>query len=406
MNVASPQPIKDYCVGIYDGPHATPKDADDGPIFLGIKNITDDGQLDLTTIRHVSEDEFPKWTRRVVPQSGDVVLTYEATLHRYAIIPEGFRGCLGRRVALLRPNPKLVDSRYLLYYFLSSKWRRVVESSIINGATVDRLPLEKLPNFLVELPALDEQREIVKVLSAYDDLIANNKRRIELLEQSARLLFKEWFVHLRYPGHEHDKVVDGVPERWSRVKLRDLCESVDYGFTASADASNVGPHFLRITDIVSSYIDWKTVPHCEIDDRKKERVALNEGDIVVARTGATVGYAKRINKRHPESVFASYLVRLRPRRRDIGSIIGVYMESDDYKQYVRAHVGGAAQPNANAQVLSNATMLVPTENITESFSELIEPLNDQRETLTFQIEKLARARDLLLPRLMDGRLTI
>ena len=111
MKFSENRPIKDYCLGIYDGPHATPKEADDGPIFLGIKNFTDDGALNLAEIRHVSEEEYPRWTRRVVPQMGDVVFTYEATLHRYAIIPEGFHGCLGRRVALVRPNPKIIDSR-------------------------------------------------------------------------------------------------------------------------------------------------------------------------------------------------------------------------------------------------------------------------------------------------------
>lgn len=120
MKLAEPRPIKDYCLGIYDGPHATPKESSDGPIFLGIKNITDDGRLDFSEIRHVSEEEFPKWTRRVTPQANDVVFTYEATLHRYALIPENFRGCLGRRVALVRPDPNQVDSHYLLYFFLSA----------------------------------------------------------------------------------------------------------------------------------------------------------------------------------------------------------------------------------------------------------------------------------------------
>ena len=148
------RPIKDYCIGIYDGPHATPGDSDSGPIFLGIKNITNDGRLDFSEIRNVSEQEFPKWTRRVIPTPGDVVFTYEATLHRYAIVPEGFRGCLGRRVALVRPDSTQVDSRYLLYFFLSQDWRATVERHVITGATVDRIPLEKFPDFLVTLPKL------------------------------------------------------------------------------------------------------------------------------------------------------------------------------------------------------------------------------------------------------------
>jgi type I restriction enzyme S subunit len=160
MKVAEPRPIREFTLGIYDGPHATPKESPEGAVFLDIKNITEDGHLDLSEIRYVSEEEFPRWTRRVTPQAGDVVLTYEATLHRYALIPEGFRGCLGRRVALIRLNPKKADSRYLLYYFQSHSWRTIVESYVITGATVDRIPLEKLPEFPVTLPKVASREKL------------------------------------------------------------------------------------------------------------------------------------------------------------------------------------------------------------------------------------------------------
>ena len=109
-------PIKDFALGIFDGPHATPKESDEGPIFLGIKNVTPQGTLDLSEIRHVSEEEYPHWTKRVVPRENDIVFSYEATLHRYAVIPQGFIGCLGRRMALVRPDQKRVNPRFLHYY--------------------------------------------------------------------------------------------------------------------------------------------------------------------------------------------------------------------------------------------------------------------------------------------------
>jgi type I restriction enzyme, S subunit len=83
-------PIESLYLGLFDGPHATPKQSADGPIFLGIGNLTEDGSLDLTDIRHIAEEDFGTWTKRVVPQAGDIVFTYEATLNRYAIIPQGF----------------------------------------------------------------------------------------------------------------------------------------------------------------------------------------------------------------------------------------------------------------------------------------------------------------------------
>ena len=406
MRWAEPHPIKDYCLGIYDGPHATPKEAGDGPVFLGIKNITDDGALDLSEIRHVSEEEYPRWTRRVTPQPGDVVFTYEATLHRYAIIPDGFRGCLGRRVALVRPDPDQVDSRYLLYYFLSRSWRQVIEGNVITGATVDRIPLEKFPSFHAAFPGLRIQQRTADILSAYDDLIENNRRRMALLEDAARQLYREWFVRLRFPGHEHTRITDGVPEGWQRQTLAELCESIDYGYTASAELDEVGPKFLRITDIVPGVVDWTLVPHCLIEEGRQAKFRLVEGDIVIARTGATVGYAKRLHKRHPEAVFASYLVRLRLKPEVDNLMVGIFVESDDYKSYVQSHVGGAAQPNANAKVLSAAEILVPPPGIQRIFHEPVEPLMDQREALQLQNQQLRAARDLLLPRLMCGGVAI
>lgn len=227
-----------------------------------------------------------------------------------------------------------------------------------------------------------------------------------LLEESARLLYREWFARLRFPGHEHTRVIDGVPEGWERKTLAELCESIDYGYTASAEQEGIGPKFLRITDIVPNFIDWSAVPHCLIEDKKVEKFQLREGDIVVARTGATVGYAKRLHKRHPDSVFASYLVRLRLKADIDNLMVGVFVESDAYKSYVQSRIGGAAQPNANAKVLTAAEILVPPSRIQQNFHEFVESLIDQREVLQFQNQKLRAARDLLLPRLMSGEIAV
>jgi type I restriction enzyme S subunit len=131
---------------------------------------------------------------------------------------------LGRRVALVRPDPCKADSRYLLYYFLLHSWRQVVESNVITGATVDRIPLEKFPSFPAALPAIRIQQRIAEILSAYDALIENNRRRMSLLETSARELYQEWFVRLRFPGHEHTHIIDGMPEGWERVPTPDAID--------------------------------------------------------------------------------------------------------------------------------------------------------------------------------------
>lgn len=236
----SAAPIKEFAFGIYDGPHATPTPADEGPIFLGIRNVSEEGRLDFSEIRHVSETEFPKWTKRVTPQKDDIVFSYEATLHRYARIPDGFEGCLGRRMALVRPDPQKVDPRFLLYYFLSPIWRAKMDAITLTGATVNRIPITTFPSTEVSFPGLNEQIAIADTLSAYDDLIENNRRRIALLEEAARMLYHEWFVRFRFPGHEHVKFIDGIPEGWARCNVGDVLQ-LCYGKALKEEAREQGP---------------------------------------------------------------------------------------------------------------------------------------------------------------------
>src|ERR1035437_3024087 len=287
-------------------------------------------------------------------------------------------------------------------YFL----KNVLLSYQSDKAAVPGVDRNVLHEMEVRTPDRDAQQRITDVLSAYDDLIENNRRGMALLEKAARLLYEEWFVRLRFPGHERARMIAGVPEGFERKPLSGLCERIDYGYTASAEQEEIGPKFLRITDIVPEVIDWSAVPYCPIEDEKLERFRLLEGDIVVARTGATVGYAKRLHKRHPDTVFASYLVRLRLKPEVDNIMVGVFVESDSYKDYVQSRVGGAAQPNANARVLAGAEMLVPPRRLQHDFHEFVEPLVDEREVLQQQNQKLKAARDLLLPRLMSGEIAV
>jgi type I restriction enzyme S subunit len=396
--------------GLYDGPHATPKPSEDGPVFLGIGNITEDGKLDLTEVRHIAEEDYAKWTKRVTPQPGDIVFTYEATLNRYAIIPEGFRGCLGRRTAIIRPNSAAVNPRFLFFYFFSEDWRKTIGQNVLSGATVDRIPLTRFPTFPVTVPERAVQDRIVSILSAYDDLIENNTRRIKILQEMAQMIYREWFVTFRFPGHENVKMVESelgqIPEGWEPALLRDACASVEYGHTASAAQEPVGPKFLRITDVVPDTIDWLAVPYCRLPEKNLTKLLLREGDIVIARTGATTGYAKRLNKRHPEAVFASYLVRLRIKPEYSSHLFGVLIESEDYKRFVKSNWSGAAQPQANAQVLTSLPIVIPLPALQTKFSSLIEPLLDQREVLQLRNANLRTTRDFLLPKLISGEVSV
>ncbi|QTA79460.1 Type-I restriction modification system methylase [Desulfonema limicola] len=294
------------------------------------------------------------------------------------------------------------DLRYIYYRLLSTPL-----NSYAGGAAQPLITHSILKSIKIKITNnINTQKRIADILSAYDDLIENNRRRIALLEQAARLLYREWFVYLRFPGHEKVKVVDGVPEGWRKSSLAEVLDSIKYGYTASAQIEAIGPKFLRITDIVPEIINWDSVPHCVISESDFKKFHLKTGDIVVARTGATVGYAKRIDKIEHKAIFASYLVRLRFNEQLDNLFAGIYIESPEYKAFIQNNCGGAAQPNANAKIISSAQILIPPKSYQLEFRNYLEPLYKQRNVLQKQNQRLTKARDLLLPRLMNGEIKL
>ena len=162
---------------VFDGPHATPKKVAQGPWFLSISSLRS-GRLVLSESAHVTEEDFAKWTRRVTPQAGDVLFSYETRLGEAALMPEGIRACLGRRMGLLRPKRELVDPQFLLLSYLSPRFQETIKSRKIPGATVDRIPLTDLPSWPIHLPSMAIQRAIAEALGALDDKIAVNEHII------------------------------------------------------------------------------------------------------------------------------------------------------------------------------------------------------------------------------------
>lgn len=146
---------------VFDGPHATPKTVDNGPVFLGIGALKD-GQINLGETRHVTPGDFLLWTRRVRPATGDVVFSYETRLGQAAIIPEGLECCLGRRMGLVRTDRRRLDPQYFVYQYISSPFRRFLAGQVVRGATVDRIALKEFPSFPIYLPNLAEQEKVVE----------------------------------------------------------------------------------------------------------------------------------------------------------------------------------------------------------------------------------------------------
>jgi type I restriction enzyme S subunit len=182
--------IRTLCNGIFDGPHATPTKTKSGPVFLSISSL-DQGQIDITRSAHLSEEDFMRWTRRVTPQQNDVVFSYETRLGEAALVPANLRCCLGRRLALMRPNLAKVEPRWLTYAYLGPNFQSVLRNHTVKGSTVDRIPLNRFPKFPVSVPPLREQRRVADSLLSVDNKLAAEESRKVSLDALFRTLLRE-----------------------------------------------------------------------------------------------------------------------------------------------------------------------------------------------------------------------
>ena len=395
--------IKDICLGIYDGPHATPPLSDTGGIFLGIPNFVN-GRLDLNNVRYISEKDLPKWTKRVTPKENDIVFSYEATLNLYAIIPEGFYGCLGRRMGLLRVDNSKVFYKFLYYYFFSERWQRVIKENTVLGSTVDRLPLIKFPDFPVFLPSLQTQYKIASILSAYDDLIENNQKQIKLLEEAAQRLYKEWFVDLRFPGHKGVKVVDGVPEGWSRKQIFELGKIITGKTPNTSKQEYYGGSipFVKIPDMhncIYTISTESTLTKLGADKQKNNYIP--ENSIMVSCIG-TVGLVN----------ISSELCQT---NQQINSIVLKNREDVYYLFFSMKMLktlldgvgsNGATMINVNKSKFSSIEILYPNAILRNKYFSIAKPYFRKIYYLSKQISFLREARDRLLPKLMSGEIEV
>lgn len=377
--------ISEICCGIYDGPHATPPVSDDGAIFLGISNITPDGHLDLSDPKYISENDFPKWTKRVTPQAGDIVFSYEATLNLYAIIPVGFRGCLGRRMALIRPYEEKVLGKFLYYYFFSDEWRGTIAENTVIGATVDRIPLIRFPEFPVSFPSIEKQRIIADILSAYDGLIENNQQQIKLLEEAAQRLYKEWFVDLRFPGHETTPIVDGVPEGWEKVEVGTCIAKVARTKQVmTAELLEVGR--IPVVDQSRSFVAGYTNDEETIVDLGIPIIVFGDHTRVLkyiqfpfAKGADGTQLIVTNNEKMPQSLFYC-------------SLVNVDLSNYHYARHFK--------------YLKAEEILLPSLDVAHQFDGVVSPLFEQVQMLRDKCKLATEARDRLLPKLMSGEIEV
>lgn len=281
-------------------------------------------------------------------------------------------------------DTSILHPDYLMMWFSRKEYDRnawfYTDADVRGG-----LAWEAFCNMKFPLPSPEKQREIVAEYTTVNNRIELNNKLIQKLEETAQAIYKQWFV-------------EGIDNNSEKIKLNELVQT-QYGYTETASSEVIGPKFLRITDIAQNQIDWSNVPYCKISDKDFEKYRLKPGDIVVARTGATAGYGKRLHKHFPDSVFASFLVRLIPNDIKWNLYLGLIVDNQNYRDFILSNAEGSAQPQANATLLTSYEIDKPDESKILEFNRTVEPIFDLIENYQLENQKLAELKNLLLSKI-------
>jgi type I restriction enzyme, S subunit len=354
----------------------------------------------------VSEEKAVQLTPNLA-SPGDVIFTQRGTLGQVGVIPKNAkfdRYVISQSQMKLTVHPEKAEAMYVYYYFR----RPDIVQMIINlsqSSGVPHINLGTLKNFEIPLPPIDIQQRIIATLSTYDDLIENNRRRIALLEQSARLLYKEWFVSLRFPGHEHVKVKDGVPQGWEMKRIGDGFSLLG-GFSFKSNSYQESGRFGIVTIKNVQESEFNPICNAYVDDAPDnlpQHCYLSTGDILLSLTG---------NVGRVCIVFGEdYLLNQR-----VAKIVPQYGISKSYTYWLFTNDGfrkimenlayGVAQLNLSALKVENLDWAMPPKNLLDLFESYTRNIFDEISTLNLANQKLQVARDLLLPRLMNCEIPV
>jgi type I restriction enzyme S subunit len=382
--------LEDVCELIVDCPHSTANDEGNGFPLIRTPNIGK-GRLILEGVHRVSQEVYDKRNLRAVPQDDDLIFAREAPAGNVAVIKNGEKVCLGQRTVLLRPNKALVNPDFLAYYLLSPQQQYGLLGTA-NGATVAHVNIPTVRNLKIDVPDLDKQVKIASIISSYDNLIENNQKQIKLLEEAAQRLHKEWFVDLRFPGHETTPVVDGVPEGWTRKQLIDVA-TVQYGYAFDGSLFNSignGMPIVRIRNIPSGNTGDYTTESADI------QYIIHNGDILVGMDGEF-----HINSWSGQD---AYLVQRVCRIKPINVGIAGYLLQAIYEpiKYFEKTVVGATVAHLGKKHIDTITLLIGPNKLYIPFQQYF----DKRQLLLNQNRLLSEARDRLLPKLMSGEIEV
>lgn len=296
-------------------------------------------------------------------------------------------------------NETVADKQFMYYQFLCNNLRY-----LDTGAAQSQITIENLKQHKTLLPPLTQQKKIAGILSSYDELIETNNSRIELLEQTAQELYKEWFVRFRFPGHENAKFEDGIPEDWEIKRMNEFCYVTD-GTHDTPKSVDVGVPLVTGRCISSGFVDFNAAYNISEADHEgiKKRSGLKSGDILFSNIG-TVGNCCIVDYDREFSV--KNVIIFKPETMRDTAYLYYWMTSSTMQEIFGAQTNGASQQFVGLTFMRRYKLLVPKDDILEAFADKVLPIVEQKRLLHHKNLNLVAQRDMLLPRLMSGKLEV
>lgn len=392
----------DVCEFIVDCPHSTAQDEGRGYPLIRTPNIGK-GRFNLDGVHRVSESVYTKRNLRATPQDNDLIFAREAPAGNVAIIKNGEKFCLGQRTVLIRPNPKYVYPDFLTYFLLAPQQQYELLGTA-NGATVAHVNLPTIRNLEINLPELEVQHRIADILSAYDDLIENNRKQIKLLEEVAQRLYKEWFVDLRFPGHEHTKIVDGVPEGWESCILDDV---IEFDPKVRLDKDRVKQCVpMSALSTSSMVLDMNEISETTSNSGSK----FQNGDTLLARITPCLENGKTAFVHGIESdegaVGSTEYIVMRSKQLNPYMVYLLSRTNGFRQSAINSMSGSDGRQRVKADKLKSLAYLRPPIGLVHSFEQKVAPVFGMVFTLNKQVFAATQARDRLVPKLMSGKVEV
>lgn len=412
--------LNECCISIADGDHQAPPKADKGVPFITISNINADNKIDFSSCMFVTKEYYENLADKRKACKNDVLYSVVGSFGIPVFIDKDKEFVFQRHIAILRPDEKRIYPRFL-YYSMKSRDFYNQADSVALGAAQRTISLTALKRMNIFVPPLETQNRIASILSAYDDLIENNQKQIKLLEEAAQRLYKEWFVDLRFPGHEDVKIVDGVPEGWKKGHINELIAydiGGGWGEESSSSECQVPAFVIRGTDFDSlAKGDMENIPfryHKESNYCKRK---LEEGDIVFEVSGGSKneGVARTmfvtkslLNGLKNSVICASFCKLVRPKK-------GFSKYLYDSFRYMRScHITEQYDKRSASSIVNfrwqeflvQEMVLIPSHNVLNQYNDLSLNINKiiERKVKTCNLAK--EARDRLLPKLMSGEIEV